>query len=107
VKEAEMERDAPEFDRRPEEEEPPRDTGMIGSDAEEPGPGRDASRTDPDPVAASADQPRGTVGMSSEDPMRTRLGAHKDAAGIDDDVAADEEAAADRAKRPRPTTDEP
>ena len=103
-----MERDAPEFDRRPEEEEPPRDTGMIGSDAEEPGPGRDASRTDPDPVAASADQPRGTVGMSSEDPMRTRLGAHKEAtAGIDDDVAADEEAAADRAKRPRPTTEEP
>jgi hypothetical protein len=103
-----MERDAPGFDRRPEEEEPPRDTGMIGSDAEEPGPGRDASLTDPDPAAASADQPRGTVGMSSEDPMRTRLGAHKEAAaGIDDDVAADEEAAADRAKRPRPTTDEP
>jgi hypothetical protein len=101
-----MERDASDFDRRPEEEEPPRDTGMIGSDAEEPGPGRDASLTDPDPVAASADQPRGTAGMSDEDPMRTRLGAHKEAtAGIDDDAAADE--AADRAKRPRPTTDEP
>jgi hypothetical protein len=103
-----MEPDAPEFDRRPEDEEPPRDTGMIGSDAEEPGPGRDASLTDPDPVAASADQPTGTVGMSSEDPMSTRLGAHKEAAaGIDDPVAADEEAAVDRARRPGPTTDKP
>jgi hypothetical protein len=103
-----MEPDAPAFDRGPEDEEPPRDTGMIGSDAEEPGPGRDASRTDPDPVAASADQPSGTVGMSDQDPMHTRLGAHREAAGINDDVAADEEeAAADQAKRPRPTTDEP
>ena len=96
-----MERDAPDFDRRPEDEEPPRDTGMIGSDAEEPGPGRDTSLTDPD-------QPRDTVGMSSEDPTRTRLGTHKEAtAGIDDVAADEEEAAADRAKRPRPTTDEP
>lgn len=104
-----MEPDAPDFDRRPDDDkESPRDTGMIGSDAEEPGPGRDASLTDPDPVAASPDQPRGTVGMSKEDPMRTRLGAHKEAAGIDDDMAADEEAtAAARAKRPGPTTDEP
>jgi hypothetical protein len=102
-----MEPDAPDFDRRPEEEEPPRDTGMIGSDAEEPGPGRDASVTDPDPVAASADQPTGTVGMSDQDPMRTRLGAHKEDPGIDDDVADEEAAAADRAKRPGPATDEP
>jgi hypothetical protein len=103
-----MERDAPDFDRRPEDEEPPRDTGMLGSDAEEPGPGRDTALTDPDPVAASADQPRDTVGMSSEDPMRSRLGAHKEAAaGVDDDVTANEAAAADRAERPRPTTDEP
>ena len=101
-----MEPDAPDLDRTPEDEEPPRDTGMIGSDAEEPGPGRDASLTDPDPAAASADQPRGTVGMSDQDPMRTRLGAHKEAAGIDE-VAADEEEQADPAERPRPATDEP
>ena len=103
-----MEPDAPDFDRRPDDdEEPPRDTGVIGSDAEEPGPGRDTSLTDPDPAATSVDQPRGTVGMSEEDPVRTRLGAHKEAAaGIDDDEAADE-AAADRAERPRPTTDRP
>jgi hypothetical protein len=31
------------------------DTGMIGSESEEPGPGRDTSLTDPDPVAASTD----------------------------------------------------
>jgi hypothetical protein len=86
-----MEPDAPDFDRKPDDEEPPRDTGMIGSDAEEPGPGRDASLTDPDPVAASADQPRGTVGMSDQDPMRTRLGAHKEDSGVRRDVAAEEE----------------
>ena len=38
------------------------DTGMIGSESEDPGPGRDTSLTDPDPVAASTDQPRATVG---------------------------------------------
>jgi len=27
----------------------PTDTGMLGSDAENPGPGRDTRRTDPDP----------------------------------------------------------
>jgi hypothetical protein len=86
-----MEPDAPDFDRKPDDEEPPRDTGMIGSDAEEPGPGRDASLTDPDPVAASADQPRGTVGMSDQDPMRTRLGAHTEDSGVRRDVAAEEE----------------
>src|SRR5215211_4351939 len=71
------------------------DTGMIGSESEEPGPGRDTSLTDPDPVAASTDQPRGTVAMSEGDPMRTRLGSHVEGAGaIGYDVAASEEGAA-------------
>jgi hypothetical protein len=71
------------------------DTGMIGSESEEPGPGRDTSLTDPDPVAASTDQPRGTVAMSEGDPMRTRLGSHVEGAGvIGYDVAAAEEGAA-------------
>ena len=71
------------------------DTGMIGSESEDPGPGRDTSLTDPDPVAASTDQPRGTVGMSEGDPMRTRLGSHVEGAGvIGYDVAASEEGAA-------------
>ena len=70
------------------------DTGMIGSESEEPGPGRDTSLTDPDPVAASTDQPRGTVAMSEGDPMRTRLGSHVEGAGvIGYDVAAAEEGA--------------
>jgi hypothetical protein len=68
------------------------DTGMIGSESEDPGPGRDTSLTDPDPVAASTDQPRGTVAMSEGDPMRTRLGSHVEGAGaIGYDVAASEE----------------
>ena len=68
------------------------DTGMIGSEAEDPGPGRDTSLTDPDPVAASTDQPRGTVAMSEGDPMRTRLGSHVEGAGaIGHDVVAAEE----------------
>jgi hypothetical protein len=68
------------------------DTGMIGSESEEPGPGRDTSLTDPDPAAASTDQPRGTVAMSEGDPMRTRLGSHLEGAGaIGYDVAAAEE----------------
>jgi hypothetical protein len=70
------------------------DTGMIGSESEEPGPGRDTSLTDPDPVAASTDQPRGTVAMSEGDPMRTRLGSHVEGAGeIGYDVTAAEEGA--------------
>jgi hypothetical protein len=70
------------------------DTGMIGSESEEPGPGRDTSLTDPDPVAASTDQPRGTVAMSEGDPMATRLGSHVEGAGvIGYDVAGDEEGA--------------
>ena len=75
-----MDRDAGEFDRRDEALED--DTGMIGSEAEEPGPGRDTSLTDPDPVAASTDQPRGTVAMSEGDPMATRLGSHVEGAGV-------------------------
>ena len=68
------------------------DTGMIGSESEDPGPGRDTSLTDPDPVAASTDQPRATVGMSEGDPMRTRLGSQIEGAGaIGYDVAAAEE----------------
>lgn len=68
------------------------DTGMIGSEAEDPGPGRDTSLTDPDPVSASTEQPRGTVAMSEGDPMRTRLGSHIEGAGlIGHDVVASEE----------------
>jgi hypothetical protein len=70
------------------------DDGMIGSETEEPGPGRDTSLTDPDPVAASTDQPRGTVAMSEGDPMATRLGSHIEGAGaIGYNVAAAEEGA--------------
>jgi hypothetical protein len=70
------------------------DTGMIGSESEEPGPGRDTSLTEPDPVAASSDQPRDTVAMSEGDPMRTRLGSQIEGAGaIGYDVAAAEEGA--------------
>jgi hypothetical protein len=85
-----MDRNAGEYDRR--DEAPQDDTGMIGSEAEEPGPGRDTSLTDPDPVAAGTDQPRGTVAMSEGDPMATRLGSHIEGAGtIGYDVAAAEE----------------
>ena len=80
------------------------DDGMIGSEAEEPGPGRDTSLTDPDPVAASTDQPRGTVAMSEGDPMATRLGSHIEGAGaIGYDVAAAEEGATQQT----PTDDRP
>jgi hypothetical protein len=88
-----MDRDAANTDRSDEARQG--DTGMIGSEAEEPGPGRDTSLTDPDPVAASTDQPRDTVAMSEGDPMRTRLGSHVEGAGaIGYDVTAAEEAAA-------------
>lgn len=80
------------------------DAGMIGSESEEPGPGRDTSLTDPDPVAASTDQPRGTVAMSEGDPMATRLGSHLEGAGvIGYDVAAAEEGATQQT----PTDDRP
>jgi hypothetical protein len=53
------------------------DTGMLGSEAENPGPGRDTSRTDPDPAATSTEHPTQTVGMSGADPERTRLGSQE------------------------------
>jgi hypothetical protein len=87
-----MDRHAGEPDRRDDALQD--DTGMIGSESEEPGPGRDTSLTDPDPVAASTDQPRGTVAMSGGDPMATRLGSHIEGAGaIGHDVVAAEEGA--------------
>ena len=87
-----MDRDTSDYDPR-QDEEAADDRGMIGSETQEPGPGRDTARTDPDPVAASIDQPRGTVAMSENDPERTRLGAHLEGAGtIGHDVAAEEAA---------------
>jgi hypothetical protein len=93
-KEVTMDRDdAGMFDRETEARQG--DTGMIGSESEDPGPGRDTSLTEPDPVAASTDQPQGTVAMSEGDPMRTRLGSHVEGAGvIGYDVAASEEGGA-------------
>jgi hypothetical protein len=87
-----MDSDAGEHDRRDDALED--DSGMIGSESEEPGPGRDTSLTDPDPVADGTDQPRGTVAMSEGDPMATRLGSHIEGAGaIGHDVVAAEEGA--------------
>ena len=87
-----MDRDTREPDRR--DQTLQEDSGMIGSETEEPGPGRDTSLTEPDPVAAGTDQPRATVAMSEGDPMRTRLGSHVEGAGlIGHDVAAAEEGA--------------
>jgi hypothetical protein len=53
------------------------DTGMLGSETENPGPGRDTSRTDPDPAAASSEHSTRTVGISGSDPERTRLGTQE------------------------------
>ena len=90
-----MDRDAEKADRGDEARQG--DTGMIGSESEEPGPGRDTSLTEPDPAAASSDESdesRGTVAMSEGDPMATRLGSHVEGAGaIGYDVAAAEEGA--------------
>ena len=55
----------------------PTDTGMLGSDAEDPGPGRDTRPTDPDPAATSSEHPTRAVGMSGSDPERTRLGTQE------------------------------
>jgi hypothetical protein len=52
------------------------DTGMLGSDADNPGPGRDTRRTDP-AAAGGADDPETTTAMSDDDPDRTRLGSHE------------------------------
>jgi hypothetical protein len=53
------------------------DSGMIGSETEEPGPGRDQRLTNPDPSEYSAENPTDTASMSENDPERTRLGAHE------------------------------
>jgi len=50
------------------------DTGMLGSDAEDPGPGRDTRQTDLDPAETSSEHPTKAVGISGADPQRTRLG---------------------------------
>jgi hypothetical protein len=55
----------------------PTDTGMLGSDAESPGPGRDTHQTDPDPAATSSEHPTRTLGLSGADPERTRLGTQE------------------------------
>jgi hypothetical protein len=53
------------------------DTSMLGSDAENPGPGRDTRQTDPDPAETSSEHPTSTVGISGTDPQRTRLGTQE------------------------------
>ena len=53
------------------------DTGMLGSETENPGPGRDTRQTDPDPAETSSEHPTRTVGMTGFDPERTRLGAQE------------------------------
>jgi hypothetical protein len=53
------------------------DTGMLGSDVENPGPGRDTRQTELDPAETSSEHPTGTVGMSGSDPQRTRLGTQE------------------------------
>jgi hypothetical protein len=59
-------------------DDPRTDTGMLGSEAENPGPGRDTRRTDPNPAAASGvDDLESTSAMSDDDPDRTRLGSHE------------------------------
>ena len=52
------------------------DTGMVGSEAENPGPGRDTRRTDP-AATPGADDPEATAAMSDPDSARTRLGSHE------------------------------
>ena len=51
------------------------DTGMLGSDAENPGPGRDTRRTDH--ATSGAENPEATAAMSDPDPDRTRFGCHE------------------------------
>ena len=68
------------------------DTGMLGSDAEDPGPGRDTRQTDLDPAATGSEHPTRTVGMSGADPEHTRLGTPETSgrplAGAPQDTAA-------------------
>jgi hypothetical protein len=80
------------------------DTGMIGSESEEPGPGRDTSLTEPDPVSASSEEPKTTVAMSEGDPMATRLGSHVEGAGV---IGYDVAAAEEGATQTTPTEDRP
>jgi hypothetical protein len=80
------------------------DTGMIGSETEEPGPGRDTSLTEADPVAAGDEQPQTTVAMSEGDPMATRLGSHVEGAGV---IGYDVAAAEEGATQDTPTGDRP
>jgi hypothetical protein len=53
------------------------DAGMIGSETEEPGPGRDQRLTNPDPAEVSAEAPTAPVGMSEDDRDDARLGAQE------------------------------
>jgi hypothetical protein len=55
----------------------PTDTGMLGSDAENPGPGRDTRQAELDPAETSSEHPTRAVGMSGTDPQRTRLGSQE------------------------------
>jgi hypothetical protein len=55
--------------------DPTTDTGMLGSETENPGPGRDTRQTDP-AATAGAEDPEATAAMSGTDPDRTRLGSH-------------------------------
>ena len=52
------------------------DTGMVGSETENPGPGRDTRQTDP-AATAGAEDPEATAAMSDTDLDRTRLGSHE------------------------------
>jgi hypothetical protein len=52
------------------------DTGMVGSETQNPGPGRDAHRTDPAAIV-DAEHPEASAAMSDADPDRTRLGSHE------------------------------
>jgi hypothetical protein len=73
----------------------PTDTGMLGSDAENPGPGRDTRQTELDPAETSSEHPTRAVGMSGPDPQRTRLGSQETSgrplAGAPQDTTASRE----------------
>ena len=68
------------------------DTGMLGSETENHGPGRDTRQTDPDPAETSSEHPTKPVGMSGSDHERTRLGTQETSgrplAGAPQDTAA-------------------
>jgi hypothetical protein len=82
------------------------DTGRIGSEAEEPGPGRDTSPTDPDPVAEPV------VDQESYDDVGRADGANfadeppaaeGPAFWFEDAGTPDRSAVADEARRRRPS----